>query len=435
MKLGRKSLCNVVFGFLVLFIAASGLIDVYFAWHITIVAIFIVVFFAFKKDNTKNYTIPVLLILMLILFSISVIISPNQSALSYNIRSSAYSLCAIGILYKINKYDGTVLCKKLFKNIKLFNALLIINLIVLFIQTRRTGFLIKSSWLATNPYYEDHCAGLFGFNATNVLGLYSIFVMMLNLSYAQTFPKHKKGIIVYTFISQVVMAFLSQYNDNTGFYMLLVIFLVSYAYTMILRNKNISKRIIKILKYSLLIIILLIIALNLPVLGDYIRVSVFDKIQRVLFYDSFGGASGGSERLAIIRYAFLRKSTMEFGTGIGATQWIQANSYGFLHFGINSMGSYILIGGLWFYIVYTVLYSEIYSSLFSANSKRKQYTMKIVITLIVVIFTLYTTIYNDARTAILIGLIAVVIKPMLFENSLDDSANKRKMPIISRSKL
>ena len=413
MGLGQKSIDNIIIWFLIAFLAISGLIDVYFAWHITIVFLFLITAIIHKRKKICGKTVIVFLLASSFLFVVSAILSPNASALSYNVRSSLYSLCIIGILFIINSSDRNFLLKKLLENIKLLNALLIVNILTLALQTRRTGFLIKNSWLAINPYYEDHCAGLFGFNATNVLGLYSIFVMMLNLSYAHINKKENKRIIIYTLLTQAIMAFLSQYNDNTGFYMLLVIFLGVYALASIQRNRDLAKKIIRIFSYCMLIVILFIIALNLPVLGDHIRVSVLDKIQRVLFYDSFGGASGGSERLAIIRYALALKSTMLFGTGVGATQWIQANSYGFVHFGINSMGSYILIGGIWFYISYTLLFAEIYYSLFISSNREKQYTMKIIIIGIVIIFSLYTTIFNDARTALLIGLIAVVIKPML----------------------
>lgn len=425
MKLGRKSLDKIIIYYFLSYLTFSGLIDIYFMWHVVIIILYIIAFFVYRIHEKGSLIIEILLIFSTSLFLISVFISNNKEALANNFRSSLYSLCAIGILYIINRYNNDLLCRKMFEHIRFFNILLIINIVVLAVQVRHTGFLIKSSWLSANSYYEDHCAGLFGFNATNVLGLYSIYVMMLNLAYIRVCVKNKKKLILLTLLEQIVMAFLSQFNDNTGFYMLIGIFLCVYVYTVIQHNKDLVKRIAKIWKYLLIVIILFIVALNIPVLGDYIKETVVEKIQRVLFYDSYGGASGGSERLAIIRYGLSKKSTMGFGTGAGATKWIQGNTFGFDHFGINSMGSYIIIAGIWFYITYTLLYSEIYYDLLSNMSKKKNYFMKLIIFVVVVIFSIYTTIYNDARTALLVGFISVVIKSMLTENIERDRDNKK----------
>ncbi len=410
MVVGRKSINNFIYIFLMAFITVSGQIEYKVVWHIFIIGFFLLALMVNRKHKNRNIAVSVLLFIVIFLFICSCLVSDNGSAAFYNIRSSLYSLCAAGIVYIINCSDQEFWYNKLFNNIRFLNILLLINIVVLFLQTRITGFLIKSSWMAANRYYEDHCAGLFGYNATNVLGLYSVFIMMLNLAYVQVYKEHRKVILLFTFLSQGTMALLSQMNDNMGYYVLVLMFLAIYAAIIVSRYKNLSKKLWKIFKYVILIVAILLIALNLPVLGDYIRSAVFDRIQRMLYWDSFGGASGSSERLAIIKYAFMLDSTWKFGTGVAATQWIQARTFGFVHFGINSIGSYILVGGLWFYIAYTLLYSELYYSLVSMMKKEQKIILKLIIVGIVVVFTLYTTIYNDARTSLMVGLIAAVIR-------------------------
>lgn len=418
MKINSTGINKFVFCFIVIYIVFSGIIGAMPIWHLIILGIYIMTaFFNRKNDLQKekkhtNNLISVLMVVGVILFLSSLVVSSNYSAAMANIRSSLYPLCGIGILYILNRTNDKIICTAIFKHISFFNVILIINIVVLILQVRGTGFLIRSSWLAENPFYEDHCAGLFGFNATNILGIYSVFVMMANLSYMMINRKRKNAIIAFVVITQGIMAFLSQYNDNTGFYFMTIVFLAVYAYTAIERDSNLVRRIMAIVKYILLIMVIFVIVLYLPVLGDYIRKIVFDKIQRFFFYESFGGASGGNERLAIVRYAFQLKSTWAFGTGVGATQWFE-RAYGFAHFGINSMGSYILLGGLWFYLIYTSIYTAVYYSMFAINKTEKSFMMKLIVFAVVIFFSMYTTIFNDARTAIIVGLIAVVIRPLL----------------------
>lgn len=417
MKINSTGINKFAYCFIVIYIVFSGIIRAMPIWHFMILGVYIMTAFFNRKNNLQkekrhnNDLINGLLVAGAILFLLSLAASSNYSAAMANIRSSLYSLCGIGILYILNRSNDKMICAAIFKNLSFFNIILIVNIVVLMLQVRGTGFLIRSSWLAENPFYEDHCAGLFGFNATNILGVYSVFVMMANLSYMRVNRRRKNGIIAFVVITQGIMAFLSQYNDNTGYYLVTIFFLALYAYTRIERDPNLVRKLMAIVKYILLMIAVLVIALYLPVLGDYIRENVFDKIQRFFFYDSFGGASGGSERLAIVRYALRLKSTWMFGTGVGATRWFE-RAYGFAHFGLSSIGSYILLGGFWFYLIYTLTYVEIYYSMFAVKIEEKNFMMKLILFFIVVILTLYTTLYNDARTAILVGLIAVVIRPM-----------------------
>ena len=179
------------------------------------------------------------------------------------------------------------------------------------------------------------------------------------------------------------------------------------------KTKNYSKRIFSVVKYAVIIVAVFFAALNTPVLGDFIKKSFYDRVQRMFFYQNFGGAAGSSERLAIIKYGFTLNTTYAFGTGVGATRWIGDKSYGFSHFGINSMGSYLIIGGIWFFILYTLLYTEIYYKMFVFTRKENKIVLRAVIFLLVIIFTIYTTLFNDARTAILLGMIAIVFRPMI----------------------
>lgn len=411
---------NFAMNYLVLFLIFSGIVEFRAIWHIIVLMLFGIVFLVNKSSKT-DFKGMLILGIVTLLFIMSALLGDGYEYLGNNFRSSLYSLCAIGICIIITKKNKYLIFDKLTRNIKFFNIILVINIGVLFLQSIGTGFLIKTAWLAENPYYEDHCAGLFGKNSTNVLTLFSVFVMLLNLYYAKSKIKNKgkkRLFIVFTILSQGIMAVLSQFNDNIGFYFIFAIFFGFYILTSNYKDRNFIRKAVYVLEYVAVAIIAVVILYNIPSLNAFINDTVIDRLYRMFYYNQVsGGASGSSERFAIIEYALSQSSSFLFGTGVGSAQWIQAGQFGFAHFGINSAGSYIILGGVWFYLAYIVLYVHMFRRLLNQNFKSGTIaTVGLVV--IIIFFSIYTTLFNDARSVVSLILIFSSVNILYEEKTL-----------------
>lgn len=400
-----------VYAFFAAFIGGSAI------WNLLTIPVFLL---AYCTNNARKLRIKtdvaVIFYITGTLFLLSVFVSSNEDALLSNIRSCLYSICVLMTCYEIDKKDRTLICDYLNNRIKLFNILLIINIIIVFIQAQGTGFLIKNEWLALNGYYEDHCAGVFGMNSTNHLGVFSILVMLINMYYCKNdYTGIKKRIFyLFTIICQVAMAVASQFNDNVGFYALLVIFGGLYGLTVINKHRSLFNKLRKILKYVVILCFALLLLFSIPGIMEYAtRVLVYRYT--VLFnYNSMGGAAGSSERFAVIEYAFQNASSWLFGVGIGSQEWF-GDAFGFRSFGINSAGAYVLLGGIWFFIAYMIMYAMIFFKLICVRRKNNVVLFCIVLG-VVLLLAIYTSIFNDARMVYLVSLIAICYKVLLSNN-------------------
>lgn len=420
MKLTVGRFNSFAIDYLIIFLIFSGFVEFRPIWHLLILLLFIVMVVFNKSYRRIGMPGFILLCIVLVLFVMSVFISKSNEYVFNNFRSSLYSLCVMGICLISVKENEQIIVDKLMHRIKLFNIMLVINIVVLALQTHKTGFLIRPSWLVENPYYEDHCAGLFGKNSTNILALYSIFVMMLNLYYARKniVAKTKRRLFIgFTLLSQGVMAVLSQFNDNIGFYFILGIFVLCYVFTLSFQNYSLLKTLEQGLGYIVIGLIIAAAFYNIPSLNAYINEVVSDRLYRIFYYNQIpGGAAGSSERLAIIEYAFKLPSSFCLGTGVGASQWIQAGQFGFAHFGINSAGSYILLGGFWFYLSYVLLYVYMYNRILIGKLKANVWGIVMLLGL-VIFFSVYTTLFNDARTVMTLVLIVSSIKILFIDKN------------------
>ncbi|MCR1840681.1 hypothetical protein [Murimonas intestini] len=411
MIVSNKDINKWIFDFLMVFLFFSGVVEHYSIWHMLILigaAVLIIANSSLRKLDLPTFVILFLGISLFIISSVQVL---DFSIISSNLRSSLYSISTLVIMVLLVSNDQEAIRTRIEGRIKLFNVFYILNLLVLYVQEKGTGQFIKASWLAENGYYPDQCAGLFGFNATNVLALYSIFVLSLNLFYAYSRMKNetkKKFFIFYTLASQGVMVIMSQYNDNVGYYIELVVFAVFYALTVFFKEPDYRSKILHIIKYLVLFILIILVAFSIPTLREFIEDTVQKRLVRGFSYKSIG-AYGSNERLAIVDYAIHKKSTWLFGLGIGAAKWVESDVFGFAHFGISSMGSYILLSGLWFYLVYVIGYSYgCYKIIFSDHKNR--FAVYLVLVGLVIFLSNYTALFNNARITFLLMLIIATAK-------------------------
>lgn len=406
------------FIYLLVFVIFSGYVEFRIIWHIAILAVGIWLLVAYPKDRRKLFDkrMFILCTILVLIMTVSTIAGHKYSEVFSNVRSMGYSLFSLFIISIVVNRNDIMIFEMLKRRICFFNIVLIINTIVVAIQAKGTGFMIKSSWLAQNPYYDDQVAGLFGFNATSQLGMYTIFVALLNVAYSKCEIKNKqkkKLFLIYTLILIGVMAVLSKYNDNAGYYIVLLMYTGLYlAFDTFYLTPRADKKMLKIVGYVMLAVLALVFFLNFPatkaVLDKYLR----NRIEVMLHFQS-AGMTGSNERLYQVQYGLSQLKCWLFGMGFGTAKLIQADAYGFLHFGICSMGGYIILLGVWFFILYTLVYSKILTQVAVYKSGRK--VIGITSYIVMLLFTMYISIYNDARSVILIGLYSVIFRYMAYK--------------------
>lgn len=406
------------FVYLLAFVIFSGYVEFRIIWHIAILVMALWLFIVYPKESRKLFDNKLILIsiFLVVIMSCSSLLGGNIGNVLSNIRSMGYSLFSMFILAIIMNRNDVLAFDMLKSRIIFFNMVLIVNTIVVAIQAKGTGFMIKSSWLASNPYYDDQVAGLFGFNSTSQLGMYTIFVALLNMAYGKCEIKNrlKRNLFLFYTIALVgIMAILSKYNDNAGYYIVLLMYVGLYlSFDTFLLTRTSDKKMLKIVGYVFLVIIAIAFFMYFPptkaVLDKFLR----NRVEVMLHFQS-SGMTGSNERLYQVQYGLSQPMCWLFGKGFGTAKLIQADAHGFLHFGISSMGGYIILLGVWFFMLYTLLYSKILTMLTVYKKGRK--IIGILSFILMIIFSLYIPVYNDARSVILIGLYGIIFRYMAYE--------------------
>lgn len=400
--------------YLIFMLLFSGFVEFRIVWHMLIFAVFFLVAICVRRTVKSIFLerrMFVLCALPCMLLLMSLCVSNSYKSFFNNIRSMSYSLFALLTILVIIESNEQMIFT-LFKSNRifcLFNVMLIVNTVILAIQNQGTGLLIRQSWLEKNPTYFDQCAGLFGFNATNVLGLYAVFVMLFNFAYAETGKLHFKrryAIFIYSLSMMIIQALLSQDNDNIGFYIILIMFLGIYLlYDLVFIKQNDVKKVFAVFGYLILTIIIFVILLYIPYTKNLVTRVLKNRIEVMIHFQNVE-MTGSNERLHILRYGLENPFGWLLGKGVGTAKWVDGGAFGFVHFGLSSVGAYVVLAGIWFYLIYTLLYSYILYRITIGNYKKSRLMFLCVLT-VMIIFTFYTNIYSDARSVILLAFIAV----------------------------
>ena len=290
------------------------------------------------------------------------------------------------------------------KNRKILNIIWLINLIVLTVQVCGVPLLIKSEWMVKNPLYADNCTGLFGFSGTHILTFFAMFIFLLNL-----FGDASRPIRIFNIVTVVWSLILSTKNDNNIIFIMYgFVFIVFKMVDSISKNGNLSKRMIAFLR-TLVILNVSVFALYLvPAIQEFVDNVIINKIiSSVSFNDYY--INGSNERLAIVATALQNGFGWSFGLGIGCNYWVVSDIYdGFRHFGLNSIGSMVFLGGIWFYLFINIFYVYLYYKLWNI---RKKPTISYIIILIqfMIFVSTFTTIYTFSLRMIWLTLCFVLI--------------------------
>ena len=249
-------------------------------------------------------------------------------------------------LISCNKAKAESLFLRLFPFI---NGYMIINVPVLLLQlNNHFEFSGRHSIESTNYFKPDLISGLFGYNGTPMLGVFSAFFFVYNLWYYRHFiqTKWKRFFSVYYLLMFVFYVFISIKNENNAYFIVLGLFMLLYLFCMHNNYRRFTQRVVRNIKILLALAVLIIagfIAYNtIPQLNKIINMYIRNYTVGTTTYYS----GGSTDRFSMIYYFFTQNINKLFGVGIGAMKWREEFGFGFIHFGQSDLGSFLLIGGL-----------------------------------------------------------------------------------------
>ena len=363
---------------------------------------------------TRWKNVAILIAIGLLMIANVLVIGQNGYLVS-NVLIIAYSsIFALSINY-LTTIMGDELTKLLDRNFWLINLFWVANLVVLFLQIQGTGFLIRSEWLAINPYYPDHCSGLFGNSGTHELAFFSTFWFIYNWTYAygKKNSQTPKVILVYTVLTMGVMLLFSLKNDNKAFYALL--FVIGGLYYLLAQLWRYGKwrRILgRLIAICICAGFAFIVLLRIPEFRQAIH-KYASQVISILKVD-YQVANGGNERLAIFKYALKHGGGWGLGSGLGLYSVVQNKAEVFNHFSINSMGAMTFLGGVWYYLGHCWLFGICFAQ--NINKPYKKIWMTLVGVVIYVGLSLYSNIFSTGVSMVWIAMMSVTLRNLFAEN-------------------
>lgn len=244
--------------------------------------------------------------------------------------------------------------------------------------------------IGTWVYWADAAGGLFKFCGVHALCLFTVFCILYNLWISET-GHDRKALIARALVALelVVGLSLAALNDNKALFFLLPVGIIVYLFSF---SSNCR---IRFSRKALIAVpaVLLLFALLLGN-GDcvqYLREHVVDEVGRAIgaIGKSFD-ATGTEERFGILAAAFSIPSTWLFGEGVAAHRWISPGYLGFPHFGQADAGVVLILGGIWFALVYVGLYLRAFLAMARIDfveGKAKKSLLLAVFFLLVLVYT------------------------------------------------
>ncbi len=296
----------------------------------------------------------------------------------------------------------------LYKGFWIFNLTMIANIYVLlmqiFVPYSITAVVDETHYIS---YYEDNISGLFQYASTHVVCLFTIFIVLYDISYRK---KLKKGIQVFGKILVVIMIvvafFIAANSDNKAFYLMLPLALFAYWYA---GNMQSVKRLGWIL-IGILLIPLIIYGLYISssTIKNFIDTNLLHTLDIIINARGLGSSANGSnERVAIISDGLSMVSTWLVGKGFGSTSIYGSGFLGYNHFGQADFGSIMVLGGIWYLLLLFYYYLKSFSIIIGVGLFRNNRALKWSVAIIVVSVSIYTQCFT--RTNVISSLILIML--------------------------
>lgn len=380
-----------------MFARYNGHSEEWFSWFYRLTILFLFCYPGFWKVLQKHYWVVISFIVTIILFYLSADYGKEWKNVRYNLDTCLKSIMILAVLFLLVQINGKEFWITIKRNFLLINGFFVFNLVALAVQISGTPFLIKEEWLLANSFYPDLCSGLFGKNGTHILGFFAVFVLLFNLQYAREIEIRRHSLLIYCYcgITMILMLFFSTYNDNFTLFFLYGLAILSFI--LIVFHGNKKKMLLYICSSIGVAIVLIIILSILPQTREWMNRMFIGRFLRFM----------RSERLSLVVFALKNKSTYFLGKGMGIESIITGEKFGFKHFGMNSASSFLLLGGLWYYISYSSLLS-VFLYYFKSSTERKTIRFMIIMGL-VVLLSFYTTFFSNVYAILWTSMIVLVL--------------------------
>ncbi len=355
--------------------------------------------------------ITVLLVARLILYCISAALSEElilNNVIS-NFLIQFYPLVYAGFLLYLHNNDPRAISVFLDRGFWLFNATLLINFPVLFLQILRPYSLVAVGTARDLAIYEDAISGLFAPYGTHLVCLFTVFVVLYDLGYSKRRLTGARKTCFWLYIAFIVLVslFIALNNDNKAMLILLPVALFTYWFA---DGGYLSSRKLRILLWLAVIAFLLIVFGYgfVPTVRRLMDKYIVKFLKVISSSVSMGNTANGSgERIAILAYAAKMPSTWLAGTGFGSSFLFQANYHGFRHFGQGDLGSFLILGGLWYTILSFAYYFTIARRLMHGHRKKSNLILSVGFFLLLSCIMLYTQAFT--RADFMLGVMLIVL--------------------------
>ena len=407
---------NMILDILLLIVLVSGYVEHISFWRLLIVILFLLTCVIYSKRLVRLFQKKISLLLSLILLFIMLLLCSIASSSSEytwnNIKGIIYPLLAALVYVITIGFDIGKFKEYLHNRGLLINIAYIINTLVLFRQISGNGFMIKKTWLLQNRYYADQCSGLFGYNSTHVYGLFSVFVLLLNLQLMKDLRNRNHRILfgIYIGLTELIVLYCAAFSDNMALYFITPAFLMLYFLNQNQFDvlKNLATKFFKILSFLIGALLIAYIFYRLPGIRTFTD-KLIVRFTKFLFYRKVT-VKGSNERFAIPMEALSHSWGWKFGIGIGTASWRSLGAFGYSHFGLSSIGSFVYLCGIWFYLVTLYFYSNIASNFVMYKKRFYGWKARATIVITLIFLTVYTYLFTEFRLILLYLLILSVIQ-------------------------
>ena len=356
------------------------------------------------------------------LFILSVLFS---NPISFSIAKSNFLMYLYPMAYAfyirnvcVNKPHIITNCFK--KGFYIFNAVILINFIVLYIQIIFPYSINAVRTITEVTYYKDLISGLFEYCSVHLLNLFFIFIILYNYEYSKRISdiKQKKVIFGYILFLLINEMIISNLNDNKMFFpVFLVVIFVKIVYELNNANKLSMKKILSII--GIIALVLLVAYIIISPVRNYVDETIIGLFERVLTQRE--NTNGSAERVAIFFYALIQGSTWLYGKGLGTAKLYTSGYCGFAHFGQSDLGSALMLGGMAFTIAMITYYCFIICDI--TSTRKKDYPNIISFILLILCFMLFIQCISRTNLMMVILMILMTFQFMRRKENEDENRN------------
>lgn len=286
------------------------------------------------------------------------------------------------------------------KGFWLFNITMIVNIVVLLVQ-----IFVPYSVNAVNAdsnvigYYEDTISGLFRYASTHVVCLFTIFIILYDISYVKRIQKRAIRTLIWILVAVMTLIsfFIAANSDNKAFFLLLPLSVFTFWLS---GNMSATSRLLKVVSFLLIVPVAIMLLYNF---NDSARVFIEKNFLKtfnlIVSARNLGTtANGSNERIAILLFALSKASTWITGTGFGSSFIYSSGYLGFNHFGQADFGAVLILGGVWFTALLLAFYMRSFILVIGQQNNKKRNILKISIFVILFCTAVYTQCFTRTNT-------------------------------------